>query len=106
MHGPGDEPWEVYTVKADAPDATGIHGVGQPDTGECLCGTPAGAEASLTSLSDRRQPRARSTCPRVVPSDFLIAPDGRLVDRRYGLHAYDRWTVDELLDRARAARTA
>jgi catechol 2,3-dioxygenase-like lactoylglutathione lyase family enzyme len=43
VHGPGAEPWEVYTVKADAPEATNIHGAGQPDTGECLCGTPSTA---------------------------------------------------------------
>jgi hypothetical protein len=24
VHGPGSEPWEVHTVTADAPDATGI----------------------------------------------------------------------------------
>ena len=41
VHGPGTEPWEVYTVKADAPDATSIHTLGQPDSGECICGTPA-----------------------------------------------------------------
>jgi catechol 2,3-dioxygenase-like lactoylglutathione lyase family enzyme len=40
VHGPGAESWEVYAVKADAPDATNIHGVGQSDTGECICGTP------------------------------------------------------------------
>jgi hypothetical protein len=36
VHGPGNEPWEVYTVKADAPDAPDIH----PTGGECGCGTP------------------------------------------------------------------
>jgi catechol 2,3-dioxygenase-like lactoylglutathione lyase family enzyme len=41
VHGPGAEPWEVYTVKADAPEAGNIRGVGQPDTGECICGTPS-----------------------------------------------------------------
>jgi catechol 2,3-dioxygenase-like lactoylglutathione lyase family enzyme len=30
VHGPGREPWEVYAVKADAPDATGIHPVAEP----------------------------------------------------------------------------
>jgi len=44
VHGPGAEPWEVYTVKADAPDATSIHPLGQPDTGECACGTPSTPE--------------------------------------------------------------
>jgi catechol 2,3-dioxygenase-like lactoylglutathione lyase family enzyme len=39
VHGPGAEPWEVYTVKADAPEATNIHGIGRPDTGACSCGT-------------------------------------------------------------------
>ena len=39
--GPGNEPWEVYTVKADAPEATTIHGIRQPDTSECICGTPS-----------------------------------------------------------------
>jgi catechol 2,3-dioxygenase-like lactoylglutathione lyase family enzyme len=41
VHGPGAEPWEVYTVKADAPEATSIHPAGQPETGECVCGTPS-----------------------------------------------------------------
>jgi len=37
VHGPGDEPWEVYTVKADAPAATSV----RPDggAGPCECGT-------------------------------------------------------------------
>lgn len=34
VHGPGAEPWEVYTVKADAPDAASIHPVGGT-TSEC-----------------------------------------------------------------------
>ena len=43
VHGPGAEPWEVYTVKADAPDATSIHPVGvSPEAaGRCECGQPA-----------------------------------------------------------------
>ena len=36
-----------------------------------------------------------------VPADFLIAPDGRITAFKYGRHAYDQWTVDELLDHAR-----
>jgi catechol 2,3-dioxygenase-like lactoylglutathione lyase family enzyme len=46
VHGPGKEAWEVYTVKADAVDATSIHpgvGNGVPDAaGPCLCDTPQG----------------------------------------------------------------
>ena len=42
--GPGGEPWEVYTVKADAPHATSV----RPDSesGTCDCGTPATAEGA------------------------------------------------------------
>ena len=36
-----------------------------------------------------------------LPADFLIAPDGRIAALKYGKHAYDQWTVDELLDHAR-----
>lgn len=37
-----------------------------------------------------------------LPADFLIASDGRLLARKYGEHAYDQWSVDELIDLARA----
>ena len=40
VHGPGAEPWEVYTVKADVPEATSIH-TGSSDRSECICGTPS-----------------------------------------------------------------
>lgn len=42
VHGPGAEPWEVYTVKADAPQATSV----SPDggAGACDCGAPAAAD--------------------------------------------------------------
>jgi peroxiredoxin len=36
-----------------------------------------------------------------LPADFLIAPDGRVLARKYGVHAYDQWSVDELLVLAR-----
>ena len=35
-----------------------------------------------------------------LPADFLIAPDGRIAAVKYGKHAYDQWTVDELLEHA------
>lgn len=38
-----------------------------------------------------------------LPADLLIAPDGRIAALKYGRHAYDQWTVDELLDVTRAA---
>ncbi len=40
-----------------------------------------------------RQPNGRLG----LPADFLIAGDGRLVAVKYGSHAYDQWSVDELL---------
>ena len=38
VHGPGSEPWEVYTVTADAPEATSINPAGRE--GSCDCGSP------------------------------------------------------------------
>ena len=35
-----------------------------------------------------------------LPADFLIAPDGRVAAVKYGQHAYDQWTVDELFEHA------
>lgn len=31
------------------------------------------------------------------PADFLIGPDGRVLARKYGVHADDQWSVEELL---------
>lgn len=36
-----------------------------------------------------------------LPADFLIATDNSVLARKYGTHAYDQWTVDELLHHAR-----
>ncbi len=35
-----------------------------------------------------------------LPADFLIAPDGTVLACRYGTHADDQWSVDELLAHA------
>jgi peroxiredoxin len=32
-----------------------------------------------------------------LPADFLIASDGHVLARKYGEHAFDQWSVDELL---------
>jgi peroxiredoxin len=32
-----------------------------------------------------------------LPADFLIDPTGRVIAAKYGNHAYDQWSVDELL---------
>ncbi|RNF87161.1 peroxiredoxin-like family protein [Streptomyces botrytidirepellens] len=50
-------------------------------------------------LPSRRQPHGRLG----LPADLLIAPDGTVLAAKYGEHAYDQWTVDELLDLASRA---
>ena len=37
-----------------------------------------------------------------MPADFLVAPDGEVIARKYGEHADDQWSVDELLRLATA----
>lgn len=37
-----------------------------------------------------------------LPADFLIAPDGSVVAEKRGDHAFDQWSVDELLGHAQA----
>jgi len=36
-----------------------------------------------------------------LPADFLIASDGRILASKFGEHAYDQWTVDELIAHCR-----
>lgn len=36
-----------------------------------------------------------------LPADFLIGTDGRVLASKYGAHAYDQWSVDEVLMSAR-----
>lgn len=36
-----------------------------------------------------------------LPADFLLDPAGRIVAAKYGVHADDQWSVDELLALAR-----
>jgi peroxiredoxin len=35
------------------------------------------------------------------PADFLIGSDGKIMASHYGRHAYDQWSVDELLQKAK-----
>jgi peroxiredoxin len=37
-----------------------------------------------------------------LPGDFLIASDGHVIASKYGAHAFDQWTVDEVLGLARS----
>jgi hypothetical protein len=36
-----------------------------------------------------------------LPADFLIAPDGTVLACKYGVHAYDQWSGDDLLTLAK-----
>ena len=38
-----------------------------------------------------------------LPGDFLIAPSGQIKAAKYGTHAYDQWSVDELIALAKGA---
>ena len=38
-----------------------------------------------------------------LPGDFLIAPSGRIKAVKYGTHAYDQWSADELITLANGA---
>src|SRR5213592_5323493 len=62
----------------------------------------AGQTAALARRSTMRAlgPIKPTGGPFGLPADFLIAPDGRLAAVKYGEHAYDQWTVDELLGHA------
>jgi hypothetical protein len=55
----------------------------------------------------RRQGRAPSLDPEGgrygLPADLLIAPDGRVLAVKYGVHAADQWSVAELLALAAVA---
>jgi peroxiredoxin len=41
--------------------------------------------------------------PLGLPGDFLIAPSGQIKAVKYGTHAYDQWSVDELIALAKRA---
>ena len=63
----------------------------------------AGEAAAIRKRSTTRGPLGpvKPTGGRLgLPADFLIARDGRIAALKYGRHAYDQWTVDELLDHA------
>jgi peroxiredoxin len=39
-----------------------------------------------------------------LPADFLISPDGVVFACKYGSHAYDQWSVDEVLNLCRSPK--
>jgi peroxiredoxin len=78
-----------------------------------------GVESSLKAVLNPRAPlagfRARSVVHSVrgamgigekhlgLPADFLIGPGGLVLAAKYGKHASDQWSVDELLELAISA---
>ena len=64
-----------------------------------------GGVVDATAESIRRRRLMGNTNPhggRIgLPADFLIAPDGRVLACKYGSHADDQWSVDEMLALAR-----
>ena len=47
--------------------------------------------------------RSFSGGPLGLPGDFLIAPSGQIKAAKYGTHAYDQWSVDELIALAKGS---
>ncbi|HEY8524126.1 MAG TPA: peroxiredoxin-like family protein [Acidimicrobiales bacterium] len=63
-----------------------------------------GVARSLGEMVRERRPLPRPGGDRLgLPGDFLVAPDGRVVAAKRGVHADDQWSVDELLAHAAAA---
>ena len=65
---------------------------------------PQGWRHSMgTAIAKRRGPLPASPTNGTLglPADVLIASDGQVVAVKYGRHAYDQWSVDELLAIAR-----
>jgi peroxiredoxin len=55
----------------------------------------------------RRKERGPSNSPAGgrlgLPADFLIAPDGAILASKHGEHAYDQWSVDEVLSKGKGS---
>lgn len=59
---------------------------------------------ALTTLGRFRPPALHQDGGHLgLPADFLIDTNGTVMAAKHGTHAYDQWSVDELLAHARAA---
>ncbi|CDO30475.1 peroxiredoxin-like family protein [Mycolicibacterium porcinum] len=67
---------------------------------------PAIIRGTVLTLRGRfRAPALTQTGGRLgLPADFLIGPDGVVLAAKYGAHADDQWSVDDLLARAAVQR--
>ena len=61
---------------------------------------PLGLRAALRAALSRASAAPSAGVgdgPFGLPADFLVAPQSRIVAAKYGVHADDQWSVDELL---------
>ena len=58
---------------------------------------PSALWAGIVGMTKGRFGLRATGGPFSLPAEFLVASDGRIVAAKYGLHAYDQWSVDELL---------
>ena len=59
--------------------------------------------AVLRGMADGHFGLRLSGGPLGLPGDFLIGPSGQIKAVKYGTHAYDQWSVDELIALAKRA---
>jgi peroxiredoxin len=63
---------------------------------------PESWPASVKGLLQKSRPKLTfEGGPLGLPADFLIAPDGTIVDSHYGKHADNQWSIDEVLAKAK-----
>ena len=66
---------------------------------------PKALEAALRGIVHGHFGLRLAGGPLGLPADFLIAPSGSICAVKYGAHAYDQWSVDELLILAKGVDT-
>lgn len=64
---------------------------------------PRSWSAAARGLFRSRPTLSLSGGPLGLPGDFLIEPSGRIAALKYGAHADDQWSVDEILAAARSS---
>lgn len=75
---------------------TSIRAVLHPDAWRAAISGVASRNFSMPAMGES---------PLGLPADFLIDAEGRVAACKYGTHAYDHWTVDEVIELgARASR--
>lgn len=65
---------------------------------------PEAWRVGLRELRSGARQRLRDTNVLGMPAELLIAPSGTVLAAKYGSHANDQWSVDELLRLAATCR--